>query len=292
MDTVLRFRGRAITAQEVEEIRALIAARPKASRRALSRELSAAWGMTQANGAARDMVCRGLMLALHRAGLIQLPPVKYVRNNPLARRTRPERVELDCTPIDRLLAALGPLTFQQVRRTAQEGLFNSVIETHHYLGYVQPVGEHLKYLVHAGERPVACFAWSSAPRHLGPRDRYIGWSMEARRRNIRFVAYNSRYLIMPWVHVPHLASHLLGRMTRMLSAEWTRVYGHPIHFVETFVEPARFAGTCYRAANWALLGQTTGRGKDDLTHKANRTIKNVLGLALTRKFREQLGSCP
>ena len=292
MDTVLRFRGRAITAQEVEEIRALIAARPKASRRALSRELSAAWGMTQANGAARDMVCRGLMLALHRAGLIQLPPVKYVRNNPLARRTRPERVELDCTPIDRLLAALGPLTFQQVRRTAQEGLFNSLIETHHYLGYVQPVGEHLKYLVHAGERPVACFAWSSAPRHLGPRDRYIGWSMEARRRNIRFVAYNSRYLIMPWVHVPHLASHLLGRMTRMLSTEWTRAYGHPIHFVETFVEPARFAGTCYRAANWALLGQTTGRGKDDLTHKANRTIKNVLGLALTRKFREQLGSCP
>jgi hypothetical protein len=292
MDTVLRFRGQAITAQEVEEIRALVAAHPEASRRALSRDLSAAWGMTQANGAARDMVCRGLMLALHRAGLIQLPPVKYVRHNPLARRARPEKVEIDSTPVETSLTALGPLTFRQVRRTAQEGFFNGLIETHHYLGYVQPVGEHLKYLVHAGERPVACFAWSSAPRHLGPRDRYLGWSMEARRRNIRFVAYNSRYLIMPWVHVPHLASHLLGRMTRMLSAEWTRVYGHPIHFVETFVEPARFAGTCYRAANWALLGQTTGRGKDDLTHKANRTIKNVLGLALTRKFREQLGSCP
>jgi hypothetical protein len=292
MDTVLRFRGRAITTQDVEQIRALIAEQPKATRRALSRELSAAWGMTQANGASRDMVCRSLMLALHRAGLIQLPPVKYVRHNPLARRTRPEKVEIDCTPLETLLAALGPLTFRQVRRTAQEGFFNSLIETHHYLGYVQPVGEHLKYLVLAGERPLACFAWSSAPRHLGPRDRYIGWTMEARRRNIRFVAYNSRYLIMPWVHVPHLASHLLGRMTRMLSAEWTRVYGHPIHFVETFVEPARFAGTCYRAANWALLGETTGRGKDDLTHKANRTIKNVLGLALTRKFREQLGSCP
>ena len=293
MDTVLlRFRGRQLTTKDVEQIRALIAENPKASRRELSRQLSAAWAMTQANGAPRDMVCRGMMLALDRAGLIQLPPVSYVRNNPLARRTRPDKIEVDCTPIETNLAALGPLTFQQVRRTAQESLFNGLIETHHYLGYVQPVGEHLKYVVWAGERPVACFAWSSAPRHLGPRDRHIGWSIAARRLNIRFVAYNSRYLIMPWVHVPHLASHLLGRMTRMLSAEWTRVYGHPIHFVETFVEPARFAGTCYRASNWVLLGQTTGRGKDDLTHKANRTIKNVLGLALTRKFREQLRACP
>ena len=288
MDTVLRFRGQAITTQDVEEIRALIAERPKASRRALSRDLSAAWGMTQANGAARDMVCRGLMLALHRAGLIQLPPVKYVRHNPLARRTRPEKVEVDCTPIDTLLAALGALTFRQVRRTAQEGFFNSLIETHHYLGYVQPVGEHLKYLVYAGERPVACFAWSSAPRHLGPRDRYIGWSMEARRRNIRFIAYNPRYLILPWVRVPHLASHLLGRMARMLPEEWTRAYGHPVYFAETFVDAPRFKGTCYRAANWLALGRTTGRGHNAATHKATQPVKELFGYPLNTCFRKLL----
>jgi len=150
------------------------------------------------------------------------------------------------------------------------------------------LGEHLKYLVVAGERPVACFIWSSAPRHLGSRDRFIGWSGEARRRNIRFVVYNPRFLILPWIEVPHLASHLLGRMARMLPADWERVYSHPVCFAETFVEPARFKGTCYRAANWVLLGRTTGRGKDDLTHRPNRSLKDVLGYPLTRRFRQLL----
>jgi hypothetical protein len=102
------------------------------------------------------------------------------------------------------------------------------------------------------------------------------------------VAYNSRFLILPWVEVPHLASHLLGRMVRLLPAEWVRVYGHPVYFAETFVEPARFRGTCYRAANWIPLGQTTGRGKGDLTHRPNRPLKEVLGYPLTRRFRELL----
>ena len=148
-----------------------------------------------------------------------------------------------------------------MRRTADEPLFNSLMEQHHYLGYEQPVGEHLKYLVWAQGRPIACLAWSSAPRHLGSRDRYIGWSAEARRRNIRFIAYNTRFLILPWVRVPHLASHILGRMAARISDDWERMYGHPIYFLETFVDPERFRGTCYRAANWVLLGQTTGRGK-------------------------------
>jgi hypothetical protein len=199
---------------------------------------------------------------------------------------------VDCTPIRTTLRELGTLSIRQVRRTAEEPLLNGLIEMHHYLGYTQPVGEHLKHLVFAGERPVACFTWSSAPRHLGPRDRFIGWSAEARRQNIRFVAYNSRFLILPWVEVPHLASHLLGRMTRMLALEWQRVYGHPVYFTETFVYPEKFRGTCYRAANWIDLGRTTGRGKADLTHRANRPIKDVLGYPLTRRFRELLGRLP
>jgi len=172
----------------------------------------------------------------------------------------------------------------------QEALFDGLIARYHYLGYTRPVGEHLKYLVFSRQaRPVACLAFSSAPRHLGPRDRFIGWSKEVRRLNIRFVAYNPRFLIPPWVQVRYLASHVLGRMAQMLPQEWQRVYGHPVYFVETFVDSGLgYRGTCYRAANWVVLGQTTGRGKADLTHKPNRSIKDVLGYPLTPRFRELL----
>lgn len=287
-EIVLSYRGRRVTAGDVAFIRRLIESQPQASRRALSGMLCRAWNWVQPNGNPRDMVCRSLMLELHRAGHIELPAVRRRNHNPLARRRRPAPVEVDRDPLCTSLRELGPLEIRQVRRTDEEPLVNGLIEMHHYLGYTQPVGEHLKFLVVARERPVACFTWSSAPRHLGPRDRFIGWCKETRRSNIRFVAYNSRFLILPWVEVPHLASHLLGRMTRMLSLEWERVYGHPVYFAETFVYPAKFRGTCYRAANWRYLGRTTGRGKDDLTHRANRPLKDVLGYPLTRRFRELL----
>jgi hypothetical protein len=283
-----RYRGRVVTAEDIAFIRQFIAQHPDASRRRLSAKLCEAWEWKQANGALRDMVCRGLLLMLHRAGEIELPPVRQVSLNPFIERGRPAPVLLDTTPISGLLSALQPIELQQVRRRGDEPLFNSLMEQYHYLGYEQPVGEHLKYLAWAQGRPIACLAWSSAPRHLGSRDRFIGWTAEARRRNIRFVAYNTRFLILPWVQVPHLASHLLGKMTRVLSSDWERIYGHPIYFAETFIDPGRFRGTCYRAANWALLGHTTGRGKNDHTNKPNRPIKEVLGLPLTPRFRELL----
>jgi hypothetical protein len=195
---------------------------------------------------------------------------------------------VDSRPLEASLAALPALEFRQVRRTRAERLFNSLLAHHHYLGYTHPVGEGLKFMVYAGSRPVALFAWSSAPRHLAPRDRYIGWSPELRRRNLHLLAYNTRYLILPWVRVPHLASHLLARMTRMLPTEWERLYGHGVYFAETFIDPTRHRGSCYRAANWVHLGRTTGRGKADLTHRANRAIKEVLGLPLAADFRSRL----
>ena len=283
-----RYRGRVVTAEDVAFIRQFIAQHRGASRRRLSAKLCEAWQWKQANGALRDMVCRGLLLMLHRAGEIELPPVRQVSLNPFVERERPTPVLLDTAPITGTLGALQPIELQQVRRTGDEPLFNSLMEHNHYLGYEQPVGEHLKYLAWAEGRPIACLAWSSAPRHLGSRDRYIGWNAEARRRNIRFLAYNTRFLILPWVQVPHLASHLLGKMTRALSGDWERMYGHPIYFAETFIDPGRFRGTCYRAANWILLGHTTGRGKNDHTNKPNRSIKEVLGLPLAPRFRELL----
>jgi len=290
MDVVFQYRGRQLTRGDLDLIREIIANHPEASRRALSKKLCQSWQWVQPNGALRDMVCRGLMLGLHRAGLIALPPLRRRPPNPLACRSRPvQAASLDRTPLHAKLAELGTLGFVQVRRSQAEPLFNGLIQEHHYLGYVQPVGEHLKYLVYAGERPVACFAWSSAARHLEPRDSFIGWSMQARRANIRHVAYNTRFLILPWVFVPHLASHLLGAMTRRLGADWQQIYGHPIYFAETFVDSERFAGTCYRAANWVHMGTTTGRGKNDQTHRANRSLKQVYGYALHRHFRHLLG---
>jgi hypothetical protein len=288
MDTVLKHRGRTIDSTALAQIRELIAAQPTASRRELSRLLCEQWDWRQANGALRDMVCRSLMLELHRAEEITLPPVRFRTRNPLAERARPAKVTVDTTPIRCDLRTLPRLDIRQVRRTVEEPLLRGLLEEHHYLGYTQPVGEQLKYLVSAGDRPLACFTWSSAPRHLAPRDRFIGWKPEVRRRNIHGVAYNSRFLILPWVFVPHLASHLLGAVTRRLSSDWNELYGHPIHFVETFIHRERFAGTCYRAANWVPLGMTKGRGKDDLTHRANRPLKEVLGLPLSKRFREEL----
>jgi hypothetical protein len=284
----LIYRGRKISQEDILYIRALIEQHPHESRRTLSTKLCEAWQWRQANGALRDMVCRGLLLILDRAGRIKLPPVSYVRHNPLANRVRPELIRIDTTPIQDCLRSLQPLEFEPVRRTGKEPLWNSLLEEHHYLGYEQPVGEHLKYLVWAQGRPVGCLAWCSAPRHLRSRDRYIGWSAEERRRNLRFLAYNTRFLILPWVKVEHLASHILGRMASRISADWQRIYGHPIYFLETFVDPERFRGTCYRAANWVMLGKTTGRGKQSNSYVPNRSIKEVLGYPLAKQFRELL----
>jgi hypothetical protein len=283
-----KYRGRIVTPQDIAFIRDLIGENSAATRRRLSELLCEAWQWRQANGALRDMVCRGLLLMLHRAGEITLPAARYSAAAPFLNRKAPVPVGIDTTPITGMLCELRPIDLEQVRRTGDESLFNSLMEHHHYLAYEQPVGEHLKYLVWGQGRPIACAAWSSAPRHLGSRDRYIGWSAQARRRNIRFIAYNTRFLILPWVRVPHLASHILGRMARQLSDDWRRLYSHPVYFAETFIDPARFRGTCYRAANWALMGRTTGRGKNDQTKKPNRPIKEVLGLPLHPRFRELL----
>jgi Domain of unknown function (DUF4338) len=283
-----RYRGRTIRDTEVAFLRELIAAHPELSRCALSRLLCEVWQWKQPNGALREMVCRGLMLELERAGHIQLPPIRFKVRNNLCERERPEAVVPDNRPVRGPLHQLGRLDFQQVRRTAQEALFNSLVEQYHYLGYEQPVGEHLKYLVSSNGQAIACLAWCSAPRHLASRDHFIGWSAEARRRNLSLLAYNTRFLILPWVQVQHLASHLLGRMAKLVPQDWQQLYAHPIYWLETFVDPARFKGTCYRAANWIALGHTTGRGHNARMKKATQPVKELLGLPLTRRFRELL----
>ncbi len=227
--THLTFRGREITTKDVTFIADLIARHPGVSRRKLSSLLCEAWDWRQDNGQLRDMVCRSLMLQLHREGLIQLPEVKCRPNNPMVSRKRPEKLtDMDESPIECSLKELGGLEVRIVSGTKEEVLFNRLIETYHYLGYAHPVGETLKVMVFAGDRPVACMTWCSGARRLGLRDRHIGWDIEARTRHLNLIAYNTRYLIVPWVRVPHMASHLLGRFAKEIpkqsdySPHWTR----------------------------------------------------------------------
>jgi hypothetical protein len=287
---VLRYRSREITVSDILFLRSFIQAHSDLSRWKLSRRLCEVWQWKQANGALCDQMCRSMLLLLHRAGEIELPPVRRrPLRNYLAERQSPEVVVPDNRPVRGSLTLLrSQIDIHQVRRTSEEGLFNSLVEQYHYLHYDQPVGEHLKYLVTANGQGIACLAFSSAARHLGPRDRFIGWDAETRRRNLRLIAYNTRFLILPWVAVPHLASHLLARVAARMATDWQRMYAHPVWLLETFVDGSRFRGTCYRAANWISLGSTTGRGKNDLTHKPNRPVKEILVHPLHRRFRDLL----
>ena len=281
-----RYRGRNIGDEEIAFVRQFIAEHPTLSRWALSRQLCEVWQWKQANGILCDALCRGLLLMLERGGAIELPAARG--HFPKRLEQRPEPLVPDNRPVRGLLKDLVTLEFQQVRRTPQEALFNSLLEQYHYLRYQQPVGEHLKYLVSAEGQVIACLAWCSAPRHLASRDRFIGWSAEARKRNLRLLAYNTRFLILPWVQVPHLASHILGRMAKIVPRDWQQMYAHPVYWLETFIDPARFKGTCYRAANWQWLGSTTGRGHNARTKKRTQPVKELFGLPLTARFRQLL----
>lgn len=288
IQTILKYRGRIVNRDDVSFIKSLISKEPDIGRCELSRQVCRAWDWRQPNGSLKDMVCRGLLLQLEREGHLVLPPRKQTPVNPFLNRQVPEEIQIDQSLLSVNFNEIQPLRVKQVRRTPLEKLFNSLIAQHHYLGYTQPVGEHLKYLFFWENRVVGCFAWSSAVRHLGSRDRFIGWGAEMRKKNLHLLAYNSRFLIPRWIRVPHLASHLLAQCSKRISQDWQELYHHPIYFLETFVDTERFKGTCYHAANWIYLGKTTGRGKNDQTGKANRSIKAVWGYPLRKDFKDLL----
>jgi len=287
-DVVLSYRGRAVRQADVLFLRELIAQNPGSSRRALSVKACQAWKWVQPNGQLRDMVCRSLMLVLHRAGHIELPaPRIRAVNNAIVHRRVARGPWCDTTAIEGSLASLGPLEIRRVRRADGEDLFNYLLNEYHYLGFSRPVGEHLKYLVVCNDRPIGCLAWNCGPLKLKLRDGFIGAPRQAYAHNLHLIAYNSRYLIAPWVVVPHLASHLLGRIAGRLSADWQSLYGHPIHLLESFVDIERFGGACYRAANWTCVGRSLGRGTKSKA-QARTSIKELWVYPLGRDFRQKL----
>jgi len=281
--------GSNIGAAELAHIRGLLTAHPDWHRSRLSVELCRCWDLRGADGTLKDMACRNLLLKLHRAGRITLPPRQRVSPNGYRNR-HVGFVDHHSEPVDTGLRSLEPLSVTVVpRATAEERLFNCLVSRYHYLGLRSTVGENLKYLVCSGNgRALACLLFGSAAWKTQGRDAFVGWDRSTRERNLQRITNNTRFLILPWVRVRCLASRVLSLVARRIRADWESKYGHPVELLETFVDTSRFQGTCYRAANWIELGQTTGRTRNSTSTRAQSTRKAVFVLPLTLQFRREL----
>lgn len=283
--------GLELGASELTQIRTLIATQPGWSRYRLSRELCQLWDWRTATGQIKDMAARTLLGKLQERGLVELPARRCASPNRM-RHKRVVAVSHSQEAVHASLAELQPLQIVELSESPGElALFESLLHTHHYLSYTSTVGMNLKYLVRDRQgRPVACALFGSAAWKCAARDRFIGWSGPTRARHLQRITNNTRFLIPPWVEVPHLASHVLGRIDRRLRADWRRKYAEPLSLVETFVDTSRFTGVCYRAANWLPVGETTGRTRQDRFNRIEVPRKAVLVRPLVDNFREELGA--
>ncbi len=281
-----RFNRPEITEEKIELIRRLIAENPDMGRSRLSVMLCEMWGWRSSNGKTKDMSCRDLLLALDKAGKIVLPKLKTT-----PRRTGHREIKHlahDETPIVGSLKGLQPLRVEVVSSKGDFEHFKSYIDQYHYLGYDRNIGESMAYMVYSRDDIVlSCLLFGSAAWSCRERDIFIGWGKEQRRHNLNMMTGNTRFLIFPWVRIPHLASHILSLIARRVSADWKQKYGHPVYLLETFVEE-RFKGTCYKAANWIRVGSTTGRGRDGGHHNAILPIKDIYLYPLAANYLSML----
>ena len=274
----------------VRHIQGLLAANPQWHRSRLSLELCKLWNWQNPSGQYKDMACRSLLLKLERAGSIVLPP----RQGKRTFNARPSYLSVphQKETIDGNLKALTPLRITDANKSSEDyKLFSCLLSQYHYLSYRGAVGENIKYLIYdVQDRPVSCFLFGSAAWKTAPRDAFIGWNKNERETNLRYLTNNMRFLILPWVRVPHLASHILSRITRCISNDWQEKYGHSIYLLETFVDRSLFRGVCYRSANWILTGQTRGRTRNDRNHDIQTPIKDIYVYPLIKDFRRRLCS--
>jgi len=281
--------GRHITAVEIGLIRNLMAEHSDWGRTRLSEELCRLWNWRNAQGRIKDMAARTLLLKLERRGLIKLPARQRPSSNEFRNRCVPV-VNHATEPIRGNLGGLRPLSVSIVApRSPDMRLFNALLARYHYLGHRNTVGENLRYLIRdRHDRPVACALFGSAAWKCADRDAFLQWDQAARQRNLQGLTNNTRFLVLPWVEVPHLASHVLGAIARRIRIDWQAKYGHPVHALETFVDRSRFRGTCYRAANWLRLGATQGRTRNDREHRIQASVKDVYLYPLIADFRREL----
>ena len=280
--------GRSISLEDVAHVQELISSNPGWNRTRISRELCREWEWFNRLGQMKDMACRTLLLKLEALGYITLP--KRQRPSPNAYRNRAiQAVFHDTRPIEGSLRELMPVSIEVVKDTGSLSLFGFLLSRYHYLGYSGSVGENMKYLVcDCRGRPVSCVLFGSAAWKVGCRDSYIGWDRAQRPQRLHLVTNNMRFLLLPWVRVPHLASHVLGRIVRRIREDWKKSYGHEVVLLETFVQVSRFRGTCYRAANWHYVGRTKGRSRNDRYNTLRVPRKDVYVYPLRSRFRELL----
>jgi hypothetical protein len=281
-----------LSGEDLAWVRALIAQHPDWHRTALSRHLCEQWDWRNGAGRLKDMAARTLLLKLQRRGLIELPPPQRRTARPCARAPEPLQPELlprTATPIEGPLQSLRPLRLELAQDLGSRRHLARLLAQYHYRGFNGAVGENLQYLARDPlGREVAVMVFGAAAWKVAVRDEFIGWSARQRAERLGAIVNQQRFLILPWVRVPHLASHLLGWVTRRLSADWQGRYGHPVWLVETFVESDRFAGTAYKAAGWLELGHTTGRTRQDRHRTLQSPRKSVWVRVLHSAFRQHL----
>ena len=283
----ITIRKKTITQADLESIQTTVNDHWNKGRTPISKILCQQWNWIQPNGQLKDMACRELLLTLNRKGLLKLPPRQTSAHNEKRNRSIPV-VEVNQSSLNCKLADLPPVELKSVRNTNLESLYNSLIQQHHYLGYRQIVGNHLKYIAFISGRPVACLGWGSAAWSVKSRDTFIGWNKATKEKNLHFIANNTRFLILTWISVKCLASKLLALNAKRISDDWLKVYNHPLYLLETFVEKNRFKGTCYKAANWIRVGQTKGTAKRGHDHLFHGKIKDIYLYPLRKDFRKKL----
>lgn len=280
-------RNRELTSTDIEFIKQAVQKYWSRGRTYISVYLCEQWGWKQTNGALKDMACRDVLLRLERKGYISLPPCHTKRNTKTLNQM-PVQLEIPEEPIEGSLKSILPISLEMVRFTPREKFFNFLIKKYHYLGYAQIIGEHVKYIAFSEGRPLACIGWGASAWKVECRDLFIGWNVVQRDARRNYIAQNTRFLILPWVRIPHLASYLLGMNVRRISKDWQSLYGHPVVLLETFVDTTKFKGTCYRASNWQYAGDTKGRGKYDRYNRASVPVKAVYIYPLQDNFRQIL----
>lgn len=290
MSQSLIVQGRLLDGPELENLRQWVGEHPDWSRRRLSRELATRWGWRNGAGVLKDMATRTLLGKLHQRGLVELPARRQAPTNRM-RCLSPEKklTEAETTSIGCALQGLGTLQVTEVSAQASERAWvKTALRQFHYLGFGGAVGENLQYVVGDGQgRRLACVVFGAAAWKCQDRDRFIGWSTEQRQKHLALIANNTRFLVLPWVHLPRLGSWILGQISRRIAEDWQAKYGHRIVLLETFVEQSRFAGTVYRAAHWQQVGVTAGRTRQDRHTCLRVPVKDIYLYPLSR-FREAL----
>jgi hypothetical protein len=283
-----RYCGRTFGASELSTIRSLIADNEGATRAALARMVCDALDWHRPDGRRKDMSCRVAMLRMHRDELFCLPSPKNCNGNGKRKPALTSASDAG-EPIEVPAGQLGALEFLSIRSREESSLWNELIERYHYLGHHPLPGAQMRYFVVAGSRMLAALGFGASAWKAAPRDGFIGWSHEQRTANLHLVVNNARFLILPWVRSPNLASRVLSAAAKLLPGDWENRYGYRPVLLETFVEE-RFQGTCYRAANWVCVGQTQGRGKLDRDHSAALPRKQIFLYPLRRDFRTALSA--